>query len=998
MITLSAKDFEKRYGTQGVNAFSQTQPQNFFQDAKKDLADTALGVGNQGVKTFNRVMDVAQNQNFNPIQKFTGIMGGLAGGASGIFGEAVIGASKALLPQVTEDAIKKVTGDAVGSVITPEIAKKASTWYTGLNPDEKLVVDSAGGLGAFMFDVVTLGAGKAATTAVKSGAETAVSGTKKAVTDVVKNADITVTNAAKLREEVQALVGEKSVGEQVKTSAERLIAQEPQTPAFLKGTALRNEDILTKYDRYLAQSEDAINDIKVDPAISEVGSNMGDAFKGVVAQRRKVGEALGEELKTYGNLRVAISDSVDTLLKELKDSGLSYNPRTRQLTSFQGSRFADAEISMLNEFVARMNLLGKAPTISQIDNFIARARAELEFTKGGSGVMGTTNAERIINGGIAALKESLNPAKNGIQQLNEYWRVNQIYSKLSDFVDEGAKYLGKVTQSGDFAKDASIAKSAVQSILNNGKKDWMLQLEKLTGYNALDDAVLALQAMKDAGDYRGLSLLQAMKDSGIPTSKAGVVGAIIDKGVDIGKRVVAGTPAEQTRAFLKSLSKTVKTNLKVADKAVVAGKSVKKTPEIIKIEKKIAKNVDAQKAAIKAKDFTLVAKLKQAYTLLVAELKKAIKYLNENGSVGMSIKKTVTPESVAKRADEADMGVLDYVIRDYDNAILDPVTNRTLNDMGLGKATREERIAFAKEVFDEQAGVGGKVTVGKDTLDPKKYKSAENIPSNQMIQMAKTSKYRFSDFESDMSGNRLFHGTADDFKEFDMSMVGKTHQSDFGKGIYLTPDEGLANAYRRSSVDGTDKKGVVKEMYIDPEAKVKNYYEGQIGKDFAKAEDLQKQGYDAIYAYRSDGKLEEVIVMNPKVLYTSDQLTEIWNKANETKPSLLEEAKKYNEQTYYHGGGKIGTFEDKGRGGVYLTPIEAEAMRYAGQKGRVTKAKIQIKKPYIQQTEADQLLIMKPEMFPKKIAALKAEGYDALVSADGKQIFVFNASKVKRFE
>ncbi len=40
--------------------------------------------------------------------------------------------------------------------------------------------------------------------------------------------------------------------------------------------------------------------------------------------------------------------------------------------------------------------------------------------------------------------------------------------------------------------------------------------------------------------------------------------------------------------------------------------------------------------------------LKQAYTLLVQELKKAIKYLNENGSVGMSIKDVtkgkITPE------------------------------------------------------------------------------------------------------------------------------------------------------------------------------------------------------------------------------------------------------------------------------------------------------------------------------------------------------------------
>lgn len=920
MITLSAKDFEKKYGTQGVNAFSQTQPQNFFQDIKKDLTDATIGVGNQGVKTFNKVMDVAQSPNFNIGQKFMGVTGSILGGASGIFGEAVIGAGKTLLPQVTEEAIKNVTGGVVGSVITPEIAKKASTWYSGLNPDEKLAVDSAGGLGAFMFDVVTLGTSKAATTAVKKGVDTALTGAKKTVTDAVKNSDITITNAAKLREEVQALVGEKSVGDQVKTSAERLIAQEPSTPNFLKGAASRVEDTVAKYDRYLAQSERAINDIKVDPAISEVGSNMGDAFRVVVAQRRKVGEALGQELKTYGNLRVAISESVDTLLRELKESGLSYNPKTRQLTSFQGSRFADAEVSMLNDFVGRMNLLGKAPTVSQIDNFVARMRAELDFAKGQSGVIGTTNAERIINSGIAALKESLNPAKNGIQQLSEYWRVNQIYSRLSNFVEEGAKYLGKLTQAGDFAKDASIAKSAVQSILNNGKKDWMLQLEKLTGYNALDDAVLALQAMKDAGDYRGLSLLQAMKDSGIPTSKAGFVGAIIDKGVDVGKRVVAGSPAEQTRAFLKKLSKQGVRDMKVADKAIVAAKNIPKTKEIVKLEAKIAENVKAQKAAIKAKDYTLVAKLKEAYDILVTQLKKAIKYLNENGSVGMSIKKTVTPESVAKRADDADMGVLDYVIRDYDNAILDPNVNRTLSDMGLGKATREERIRFAKEVFDEQAGVGGKVTIKTDPLveDAKKYKTAEEFVKAQ--------------------GKEIYHASdSEPFDVFDVSKATKGERffNPLGKGMYLSSNKDFVRRFGKNTFEYVLPKGAkVKTVTIDSWAKkdypvivrgaLKNLgikYDDltlnekvelnrlvpntpieslnnaeviirdvseRLGKGtnvqgaIEKASDARNSKYDAIIFKDTDyyTDADEILVPNPAILQKASQLTDIWKEAN----------------------------------------------------------------------------------------------------------------------
>ena len=93
----------------------------------------------------------------------------------------------------------------------------------------------------------------------------------------------------------------------------------------------------------------------------------------------------------------------------------------------------------------------------------------------------------------------------------------------------------------------------------------------------------------------------------------------------------------------------------------------------------------------------------------------------------------------------------------------------------------------------------------------------------------------------------------------------------------------LANAYRRSAVQGTEKKGVVKELYIAPDARVKEYYENTIGKDFKKAEELQKEGYDAIYAYRADGNLEEVVVMNPNILYDSADLKKVWEAKDKLK-------------------------------------------------------------------------------------------------------------------
>lgn len=93
-------------------------------------------------------------------------------------------------------------------------------------------------------------------------------------------------------------------------------------------------------------------------------------------------------------------------------------------------------------------------------------------------------------------------------------------------------------------------------MLNNGKKDWLIELENKTGYPAMDEATLALQAMKDAGDFKGNSLLDLLTEGAsgtVPLSAHGVAGKIMGMmGKGIGK-AVAGSKADQTRAFLKTL-------------------------------------------------------------------------------------------------------------------------------------------------------------------------------------------------------------------------------------------------------------------------------------------------------------------------------------------------------------------------------------------------------------------------------------------------------------
>lgn len=346
------------------------------------------------------------------------------------------------------------------------------------------------------------------------------------------------TGAKDLRSNIQTYLGSKNVAPQLETSANRLT-----------GTASRMESPTALYNEYYPLAEKAITDIKVDAPISKVGGEIGDAFKSVIEDRRAVGGIMGQELKTVGKLKTDIEPIFTNFETALQEAGLTYNGMTRKMVASDLSKVAPEDISLIESFVQDLNKIGTKPSVAQIDALISRVTDKINYAKSAAGMTSTTNGERLIKATLNSLRNKFDE----IPELAKYAEARKTYAELSDFIDEGASFLGKLTQSGDFAKDASLAKSAVQSILNNGKKDWLLKLEGLTDYPALDKSTLALQAMKDAGDFRGLSLLETLSDGAKTMTPSGITSRIFDWAIEKGASKVGGTPAERTRAFLQAL-------------------------------------------------------------------------------------------------------------------------------------------------------------------------------------------------------------------------------------------------------------------------------------------------------------------------------------------------------------------------------------------------------------------------------------------------------------
>lgn len=321
------------------------------------------------------------------------------------------------------------------------------------------------------------------------------------------------------------------------------------------------KDPLATYDEHVATEQRALKDAKADTSLGVVGARIGDAFEQVAKQRSEAGATMSSELEKIGDKPTNISGAISNLHSELNKNGVALDAESGELMRGKTSKLTESDSALLNTYTNELHSLGTDPSIAELDAFLSRAPEELKVYKAKNNITSTTNGERIIKNNLTQLRKQFEPS-TGKGYLKDYAGARKQYADLSSFLEEGQPFLGKKTSAGDYAKDASLAKSSVQSVLNNGKKDWLIKLEHLTGYPAIDDATLALQAMKDAGDYRGASLLESLTSGAskgelpkVPTTLTGVANHFLGKGLKIGAQKFTGTPIEQTRRYLQSLRK-----------------------------------------------------------------------------------------------------------------------------------------------------------------------------------------------------------------------------------------------------------------------------------------------------------------------------------------------------------------------------------------------------------------------------------------------------------
>lgn len=200
-------DIQQRFDAVKKSPSFLERVKNRVVDTVGDVTETAKNLGGTISQGFTDIKDTVNRTDINPIQKVTASLGQAASTVSEGIGETTIGVGKALLSQKEEDTIQKLTQDIAGRIAETDtvqsISSKAKDWYNNLDTDNKLIVDSAGGMASFMSDVLGFGAGKQSVKQGINAVDTAIDVAKPVVKDAFESGVKTVDNALEPRRQAK---------------------------------------------------------------------------------------------------------------------------------------------------------------------------------------------------------------------------------------------------------------------------------------------------------------------------------------------------------------------------------------------------------------------------------------------------------------------------------------------------------------------------------------------------------------------------------------------------------------------------------------------------------------------------------------------------------------------------------------------------------------------------------------------------------------------------
>jgi len=473
-MALSTLEFQKlkaSLASKQKTAIEQgTKPQSFLSETLGDIK----GIGSDIVSaTKRRSANLGESiEAYKKGEQGLGrtILQGVgqsAGLGSDVFGAGVKGAVKTVLPQSGEDMLKSGVQSVVKPIVQSDAVQSVISKYNSLDEKTQRDIDALIGVGSLTLDVAGAGA---TVKGMKAGTQLAKTGAKKVIglSDDVVNKTKQVFSSGKAKVLDQVLPIDKTVQTTLKrTSNETLKKYIDQAKM-----AVTDQKSLTPLE---LAGEKAVTALE---SVQKRLSSIGKQKSSIVAQSKVGNQPMGSvALKARQNI-----------LKQVSDKTLDATDQ-----------------NLVNDMLTRLTNLGVNPKLKQVDEFIDYAQEVLYKGSQNLTVKTGGRTESIIKGIVS----DLNKQVKGIAP-NSYTTLNAKYADIIDIRNSLNKALGsEATKGGSLMK-------RVFSPTDAGTKKLFADIQKLTGIDLTDEAVLAKFSMDLFGDARQASLLQQLN---IPTQR-----------------------------------------------------------------------------------------------------------------------------------------------------------------------------------------------------------------------------------------------------------------------------------------------------------------------------------------------------------------------------------------------------------------------------------------------------------------------------------------------
>lgn len=275
---------------------------------------------------------------------------------------------------------------------------------------------------------------------------------------------------------------------------------DPQVETVLKQSTF--DDV----NKYFQQAKNAKLDPSKETPLTLAGNVAEDAYK--VINEAKIDAIRGKKaiLESVGDERVSgntLNEVISTGIQRVSDKfGARVAPNGEVIQSKgRVSQLDPQDAKLVGDYFSRLNSLGVAPTLRQVDDFVDWAQSQL-YKQSQSLSKFEVASDPVIRE-LQGITGDLN-SRLKTQVGNGYGEVNARVAKLIEQQDELSRALGA---EGD--KGASLMKSLFSPSGERTRRIFQ-EVKDETGIDLFKEATLAKFAMESVGDVRQASLLKKL--------------------------------------------------------------------------------------------------------------------------------------------------------------------------------------------------------------------------------------------------------------------------------------------------------------------------------------------------------------------------------------------------------------------------------------------------------------------------------------------------------